>query len=131
MYSGVIGPVTSQFVTQARPAEQLHHHVRLPVRVDVEVEDADDVRVTQRRAGPALAQETLTAVAGRIERRAHHLDRDLVTEQRPYGPIHLAHATGAQLAGNLVAPVEKSASLEHVWAYKVLQKAGASGASGA
>src|SRR5262245_8218624 len=76
--------------------------------------------MAERGAGAALAQESLTPVAWRVERRAHHLDGDLVAEQRSHGPIHLAHAAGAQLAGDFVAPVEKGAGFEHVWAYKVL-----------
>ena len=94
---------------QARPAEQLHHHEGLVGRVDVEVEDADDVRMAQLRAGAALAQEALARLRRRIRRGLHHLDRDLVAEARSAGRDTPGPCRPRRAGQNLVAIVDLGA----------------------
>ena len=52
-------------LAQAWAAQQFHHHERLVGGVEVEVENADDVRVAQLGAGAALAQEALARLGRR------------------------------------------------------------------
>ncbi len=60
LHRGQVEPIPHlQLLVQARPVQVLHHEVGLPLGIDVEVENRDDVRVAQLRAGAALAQEAL------------------------------------------------------------------------
>ena len=79
--------------------------------IDVVVEDADDVRMTELGGGAALAQEALTE--RRVVRRAQDLDRDVVAEQDAAGTIDGAHAPAGEQLENLVAAVEHLAWREH------------------
>ena len=85
----------------------------MPVPVDREIENGDDVGVTEPGGGAALAQEALAEDAGVIARRSHDFQGDFVAEQEPLGAIHLAHSAGAKAATNGVAPVEDGADGEH------------------
>ena len=101
-----------QVLLQARPAEQLHHEER-PLRiVGVVVEDRDDVRMAELRAGAALANEPLERPRAPVLRQ-DHLDRDVVAEQDPPRAIDRAHAAFRERREDLVATVEDLANREH------------------
>ena len=99
---------------QAGPAEQFHHQERTALGVDVEVENGDDVRVAQLRRGAAFAQEPLARLDVGVGRE-QHLDRDIVTQAHPPGPVDLPHAPGAERAEDLVAAVDDSAGGQHAF----------------
>ncbi len=102
-----------QLFVQARAVQVLHHQVGLALRIDVEVEDRDDVRMAQLGAGAALAQEAL-APHGRIgSGPPNDLDGDVVAKQRAVREIDLAHPAGGELAPNLVLPVEEGSFGKH------------------
>ena len=69
-----------QFILQARPAEQLHHQERALRVVGVVVEDRDDVRMAQLRAGAALADEPFER-RGTLHIREDDLDRHVVAKR--------------------------------------------------
>ena len=52
-------PLRRDFVLDRQPVQQLHHQERMVLVVHVEVEDGDDVRMAQARAGAALAKEPI------------------------------------------------------------------------
>jgi hypothetical protein len=70
------------------------------------VEDADDVRVVQRRGGPGLAQEALQRELLLVPpaHRGQHLDRDLAVQFEVFGQVDRAHAAAAELVLHHVGP---------------------------
>ena len=51
-----------------------------------------------------FALETSQAIRVECERLGQHLDRDLASERRVAGPIHLTHAARPEKAGDLEGP---------------------------
>ena len=92
--------------------EQLHHQKRMVVVVHVEVEDRDDVRMAQPRAGAAFAEKAIARARSAVLA-ADDLDRDFVAKERPPRPIDRAHPTLGQERQDLVTIVEQLAGREH------------------
>lgn len=108
-----VGAGGRQLVLHAGPVEVLHDQVRLVVGADVEVEDADDVRVAQLRTSPGLAHEALTDDVRPGTGWPDGLDRHLVAEQHAPGTVELAHDARCQQVGDFVPPVEHEPVFEH------------------
>ena len=94
------------------PVEQLHDQERVVLVVHVEVENRDDVRMAQARAGAALAKETV-ARTRRAVLAANDLDGDFVAEERPARPVDRTHPPFGEQRQNLVAIVEDLPGGEH------------------
>jgi hypothetical protein len=107
------GRPLGDLLPQAAAVQELHDEERPAFGVEIEVEDRDDVRVAELRAGAALAQEALARarVAGRL--RADDLHGDLVAEQPPPRPEHGAHAAFRERCDHLVPAVEDGPGCEH------------------
>ncbi len=72
--------------------------------VSADVVDGEDVWVGQRRGGSGFLLEPMKAIdAGRVCGR-QDLDRDVTSQPRIAGAIHLAHPAGAQERHDLVRP---------------------------
>ena len=80
--------------------EQLGHDVRYRC-LDVDVEDGRDVGMVERPRGPRFPAEKLQ-VLRRSRRAIKDLQRHVTLETRIAGAIHLAHASGADDAYDLV-----------------------------
>ncbi len=88
---------------QGLPRRQLHDQEMDRRAVDlglVQLVDAGDVRVVERRQHLGLALEPGEALGVGGERLGQHLDRHLAVEPGVGGPVHLAHAALAQLGGD-------------------------------
>ena len=81
-------------------------------RVDVVVEDRDDVRMAQLGAGAALAQEALGRLGAEVGG-MQRLERHFVAEADAPRAEHLAHAAGGERPDDLVAAVDDRAGAEH------------------
>jgi hypothetical protein len=82
----------SQLVTERLSLEQLgDEEMRAVVRSDVE--EADDVRVTQGRGCACLALEARDELGGTP---GEHLDGNAAVEARVAGAVDLTHSAGAQ-----------------------------------
>jgi len=104
----------SQFVLEAASIEQLHDQERMAVRLDVEVENRDDVGMAEPRRGPALTHEAFAGSGYARQAVAEDdLDRDLVAEQRPPCPIHRSHPAFGERSEDFVAAVEDLPGREH------------------
>jgi hypothetical protein len=94
------GPA-GQPVAQRLPVEQLGDEV-LAALVGADVVDRQDRRVVQRRGRARLLLEAADAVRILGERVGEELDRDRAAQTRIDRTVHLAHAAGADDAGDLV-----------------------------
>ena len=103
-------------VLEAWPVQQLHDEKRRAGRIDVEVEDADDVGMAQACGGAALAHEPVSNRRGRVVG-ANHLDGDFVAEQDAAGAVDRAHGAGRDEREDLVASVENLTRGEHAAFY--------------
>ena len=70
----------------------------------VEAIDCADVGMVQSREQPRFPLSIRAALRIRNEMRRQDLDRDLATELRVTGAIHLAHSTRPQQGSELVDP---------------------------
>ena len=104
-------PVEGDALQQARPVQVFHDQERTALRIDVVVEDADDVGVAELGGGATLAEEPLAqdASSGVLS----DLDGDIVAEQDAPGAIDSAHAAAGEQLENLVSAVEHLAWREH------------------
>ena len=84
-----------------------------PSAIEVVVEDRDDVRMTELRAGAALAKEPLTRAGIGPEVGPHDLHRDLVAEQRPARTKDRPHAAFGEGGDDLVAAVQHGPDSDH------------------
>ena len=106
-------PPRRDLVLEARPAQELHYEKRVAGRVDIEVEDGDDVGVPQPRRGAALAHETLADRRHGVIR-VDHFYRDFIEQERAPRAVYRSHTAGGDDRDNLVAPVQDLARRKHV-----------------
>jgi hypothetical protein len=90
---------------QRSTVDQLHHQIGRAVVGASEVVHLHDVGVLQRAGRPRLLHEPPVAVvlAGLVEQ----LDRDGSSDAQLLGPVHRAHAAGAESGAEAVAGVEE------------------------
>ena len=81
----------------------------MPVVVDGEIEDGDDVGMAQPGGRTALPQEAFAQHARIVAGGAYDLEGYLVAEQQPLRAIDLPHAAGPEAATNGIASVEDGA----------------------
>ena len=86
---------------RSSPAHQLHHQ-RARAAAVLDAVNLGDVRMIERRECLRLAFEAHQAVGVGGERLGQDLERDVASEFRVARSIHLAHATGAKRAEDLV-----------------------------
>ena len=72
------------------------------------------LRMIQRGEQLCLALETRQAIRVERERLGQHLDRDLASERRVAGAIHLTHAARPEKAGDLECPDARPGIQRHV-----------------
>jgi hypothetical protein len=96
---------------EVRPRQVLHDDVVAAVRLAAVV-DRDDVGVVEAGRRRGLAAEALHELGVRRVWLGQHLDRDLAVEQPVVAEVDARHATGAELAAQLVAPPDQLAGLE-------------------
>ena len=70
--------------------------------VRAEIEDDQQIGMIERAGGARLLLEALQMIAILRQRRGQHLDRHLPPDARVARAVDLAHATGAERAGDLV-----------------------------
>ena len=98
---------------EALALEVFHHQVRLAGGQGVEVEHLHDVRVLQPRGDLGLALEAGQRLLGQLAIDVQHLDGDLLAGQPAVaGQPHLAHASAAELALDLVGLGDDDAGRE-------------------
>ena len=95
------GTITLQSVGQRFTLDMLHDEIADPI-LFANVEQRTDMRVVQARNRPAFVREPAFQLAVGGELIGKDLDGDRATETSVTGPKDDAHATGAELAGNLV-----------------------------
>ena len=98
-----------QAIAQRLALHDRHHVVEKPVRLAGVVE-RQDVRVSQPRREPDLAQESLAPERLR-ELRLEHLERDVAIVLEVVREVHGRHAAGAELALDAVAVGERRVQL--------------------
>ena len=98
-------PVRATELVDRRAVDELHHEIRDAAVGGAAVEEARDVRVIQTRENLALPAEALND-SGRVESRAHQLQRDLllVLAIGANGREHFAHAAATELRNDVVRP---------------------------
>ena len=94
-----------ELVAQRRTAHVGEHAVQQAARFP-RVEELEDVRVVEPRRDPDLGEESLGAEHG-TELGAQDLEGDLTIELPVAGEVDDGHATGADLALDDVAVVER------------------------
>ena len=90
------GPRTRQLRLEVAASQELHHHVRSPALVGVDVEHLHDVRRAEARARAGLALEALDGVGQRQHLVAQELDRDALPQAQVLGLEDQAHAAFAE-----------------------------------
>ena len=98
------GAVRLDDVTQVRPDQVIHHHVRDVLAPDADVDDARDVLVLELRADPGLALESLLEVVAHaaLGAVAEELERDPLAQVDVRRLHHHAHRAPAE---HLIDPV--------------------------
>jgi hypothetical protein len=90
------GPVAVENLLERLALDVLHHEVRRVV-VPGDVEDADDVRVVQRRRGAGLALEPFEREFVILVLAGHeNLDRHLAVQFQVFGEVHRPHPAAAE-----------------------------------
>ena len=102
-----------ELVAQRRALQQLRHRIGGSI-LPADVEERQDVRMIQRRNGPRLALEPGKRLGIRGHLPWQHLDRDVASEARVPGAVHLAHAPRPDGGEDLVRPETCSGCETHV-----------------
>src|SRR5207249_9956706 len=87
---------------QRAALEELHHEVVPPVVGDVEVEDLDDVVVTDQVDRARLVEKPVDDGAIGRKARVQHLDGDLGTDGGVLGDVHASHPAFADTPDDAV-----------------------------
>ena len=95
------GRRAAELVAERLAFEQLRHEVVEAV-VLADVVHGEDVRMVERGRRTRLLLEPQQTVAIAAELNRQDLDRDVTSQPDVAAPIHLAHASGAEDAENLV-----------------------------
>ena len=102
----------TQLIAERLALQQLRDDVGRAVLVP-DVIDGQDVRMVQRRGRLRLLREPAEAIRIGSEARRQHLDGDLAPEHGVAGPVHLAHAAGAERRENLASTKSVASSEAH------------------
>ena len=94
-----------------RPVQILHRDVVGAIE-GAAIEDADDVRVLQRRGRLRLTAEALDKARILGEAPVQQLERDLTVELLVLGQIDVRHAAGTETVKHPVAPVDDGPRVE-------------------
>ena len=96
-------------LSERRSLDELHRDVAI-LSDDPGVVDGDDVRMVEAGSERGLAQKAIERIVLGDEGVADDFERDVAAEARIARAIHLAHAAGAELADDLVAPTRAPGS---------------------
>ncbi len=77
------------------------------------IEHGDHIGVGEPGGAGGLAAEALDELLVLGEAMVQQLERDLASEQRVVGEVHVGHAAGAEPLGDAIAPVDQGAGLNH------------------
>ena len=109
---GVERAVLADDRLQRAPGDVLHRDVVGAVPLAA-VEDADDVRVRERRRARGLALEALDELVVLGEVVVQDLDGQVPPQQLVLGEVHVGHAARAQARDDPVAAVDDGVRLDH------------------
>jgi hypothetical protein len=102
----------AQPLPQRLPLEQLLDDV-VDLARNTDVEEGQDVRVTQRRRRPRLLLEAPEAVLVGSQFRWDNLDRHVTAQARVSGPVNLTHAPGPDQTEHLVGAESNARAQTH------------------
>src|SRR5688572_24453740 len=94
--AGYLPHHSQRIVQRHRPAKRCALHILEDEIARADVVELTDVRMVQRGDGPRFLLETAQSIRIAGEGLGKDLDRDLASQTRVTGPIHLAHPAGAE-----------------------------------